>query len=424
MSNYDAIIVGARVGGAPLAMQLARAGHKVLLVDRAEFGSDTMSTHYVKRTGASRLQRWGIIPELEKIGTPQIRSMNYRMGGVHVEGRAPAHEGMDCDWTPRRYYLDKILVEAAIEAGVEAREKFTVKELLFENGRVVGIRGSDANGQEYVEKAKVVVGADGVNSMVAKAVDAETVVDAGIHTCGYYAYYSGMRDRDDATTLYMPEDERRFYITFPTNDDLDLVFLFWPTEMQRVVRSDIDKAFTECLKLAPHLEERVNRGTRETRYTGTPLFYNFFRRAHGPGWALIGDAALHRDPIGAQGITNALAHADLLSQELIQALAGKKDIDTALADYDKRQFKLLKLMFDYNVDLAMLKPLNDEDKAILAMAAENPMLAATMTGAFIGSTPFENAFPPERLKEFAESTERGKEIAAKAMKRMVEAAEA
>ncbi|BFM17368.1 NAD(P)/FAD-dependent oxidoreductase [Maricurvus nonylphenolicus] len=421
MSNYDAIIVGARVGGAPLAMLLARAGHKVLLVDRAEFGSDTMSTHFIKRTGASRLERWGLIPELEKIGTPAIREMNFYLGdNIHLKGEAPPHDGMGTDWTPRRFYLDKILVNAAIEAGAEAREKFTVKELLFEDGRVVGIRGTDATGKEYIDKAKVVVGADGVNSMVAKSVNAQMYIDAGIHTCGYYAYYSGMRDRDDAGELYMPEDERRFYITFPTNDNLDLVFLFWPTEMQKIVRSNTEKAFAECLKLVPKLEARVNSGQRETRFTGTPLFYNYFRRAHGPGWALVGDSALHRDPIGAQGITNAFAHADLLAEELIMALDGKKEIDHALADYDRRQFELLKMMFDYNVDLAMLKPMSAEDKAMMAALAADPEAAAMFFGVFIGSTPFQDAFPPEKLREFAESTEKGKQIAAQAMRKMEE----
>lgn len=409
MNNYDAIIVGARCGGAPLAMQLARAGHKVLLLDRMAFGSDIMSTHFLKRTGASHLARWGLLEELKAIGTPAIRELNFHIDDLHLSGSAPPHGEVDADYTPRRFYLDKILVDAAIAAGVEARDQFAVKELVFEDGRVTGIRGSARGGELVTEKARVVVGADGVRSMVADAVGADAYVDAGIHTCGHYAYYSGMRERDDAASLHILTDERRFYISFPTNDELDMVFLFWPTEMARAVRADTDAAFAESLKLVPSLEARVNGATRESRITGSHLLYNFFRRAHGPGWALVGDAALHRDPITAQGITNAFTHAAILAEELIAAFAGDKTVDRALAEYDRRQFDTLKPMFDYTVHLAMLQPLPDQIQGMLPIVAEDPMAISAFIGAFMGSVPLDQVFPPELLDRFAADVNRGKE---------------
>jgi 2-polyprenyl-6-methoxyphenol hydroxylase-like FAD-dependent oxidoreductase len=92
--RYDAIIVGARCGGAPLAMLLARQGHRVLLVDRSHFPSDTMSTHYVKRTGAAFLRDWGLLDEIERIGTPSIRRLTMRMGDVSLSGNAPEYRGI------------------------------------------------------------------------------------------------------------------------------------------------------------------------------------------------------------------------------------------------------------------------------------------------------------------------------------------
>jgi len=406
---YDAIIIGARCGGAPLAMLLARAGHKVLMVDRMAIGTDIMSTHFVKRTGASLLNEWGLLDQLRAAGTPEISDLNFHVDGTTLSGKAPGCNGVETDITPRRTVLDPILVAAAADAGAEIRDQFKVTSLVFEDDRVVGIKGVGGQGQEVTERAKIVVGADGVNSLVAKTVGAECYVDAGTHTCGHYAYYSGMRDRSDSANLHILTDQRRFYITFPTNDDLDMLFLFWPTEEAKGVRADLDDAFRDSLKLVPELESRVADGHRETRITGTHMFPNFFRRAHGPGWALVGDAALHRDPITAQGITNAFTHASILAEELCLAFEGDKHIDRAVADYDQRQFDRLKPMFDYTVHLAMLQPLPPLMQQMIPQIVDNPEAIGAFIGAFMGSVPLNAVFPPELLDQFANDVTRGQE---------------
>ncbi len=405
---YDVIVVGARCGGAPLAMLLAREGHKVLMVDRMAIGTDIMSTHYVKRSGASLLNRWGLLEQLRQAGTPGISELSFNIDETKLAGRAPGCDGVAEDFTPRRTVLDPILVQAAAEAGAEIRDQFTVSSLIFDEGRVAGIRGTGKNGIETAERAKVVVGADGIRSLVAKSVGAETIVDGGSHTCGYYAYYSGMRDKDNAASLSIRTQDRRFYITFPTNDDLDMVFLFWPAEEARSVRKDLEAAFGESLKLVPELEARVRQGKRETRITGSHLLPNFFRRAHGPGWALVGDAALHRDPITAQGITNAFTHAAILGEELSAGLKGDKPIGQALADYDRRQFEKLKPMFDYTVHLSMLQPLPVEVKQMLPLIEGNQEAIGAFIGSFLGSVPLDQVFPPHLLDRFAADVERGR----------------
>lgn len=401
MSNYDAIIVGARCGGAPLAMLLARAGHKVLLLDRTAFGSDIMSTHFLKRTGASRLNNWGLLDKVKAAGTPEITDLQFNINGAQLQGQAPPYDGVGADYTPRRFILDKILVDAAIEAGVEARDNFTVTELVFNGDRVVGIKGAAKGGSEVTEMAKVVVGADGPNSLVANAVKAPKYIDAGTYTCGYYGYFSGMRDRSDAAELHVLTDEKRFYISFPTNDDLDMVFLFWGADQARDVRKNLDTAFYDSLKLVPSLEARVQKGTLEGRFSGTHMLPNYFRRAHGPGWALVGDAALHRDPITAQGITNAFTHAEILGEELNKALGGEKDIDAALADYDARQLEVLKPMFDYTVHLSMFKPIPEQIEQMMPVIMNDPMATAGFLGAFMGSVPLDAVFPPELIEGYA-----------------------
>lgn len=400
MKQYDAIIIGARCGGAPLAMLLARAGHKVLLVDRMAIGSDIMSTHYVKRTGASLLNKWGLLDKVCEIGTPKIERQIFQIGDIKLEGQAPACDGIGFDVTPRRFYLDKILVEAAMEAGVEVRDKFTAKDLIWDDDRVVGIKGMH-EGKEVSERAKVVVGADGPRSMVANAVNAECYVDAGTQTCAHYGYYRGIRESDNTASLYVLNDERRFYITFPTNDDLDMVFLFWPTEEALNVRRDKEAAFNESLKLVPELEARVRSGEREGKLSGTHILPNFLRRAHGPGWALVGDAVIHRDPITAQGITNAFICADVLAAEMDLALRGEKQMDIALKDYDERQSQMLRAMFNYTVHLATLQPLPAEVAGMLPQVAQDDNAISAFIGAFLGSVPLEQVFPPQILSQFA-----------------------
>lgn len=396
---FDVIVVGARCAGAPLAMLLARGGHKVLLVDRSAFPSDRLSTHFLKRTGASYLRDWGLLDAVVDLGTPQIRRHSMHVGGVVLSGSAPAHRGVDADYTPRRLYLDQLLVDAAVEAGVEVRERFSVKGLIIEEGRVVGVRGSDRGGSSVEERARIVIGADGLHSLVARGVGARTYCDAGSLSGAFYAYYSGMRDRDDAAELHFL-DERRFVITFPTNDDLDLVFVFWPVDEIRRVRADLDAAFSDVLGLVPNLHERVNAGHRETRFAGMPACPNFFREAHGPGWALVGDAAHHRDPITAQGITSAFLQASILGEELNPALAGDGPLHLALGRYEHRQFEELKPMFDYTVDLARLVPHSDEQRDLLAGLASNPEAVNAFIGSFIGSVPIRDVFPQEMRDQF------------------------
>jgi len=404
--TYDAIVVGARCGGAPLAMLLARQAHRVLLVDRSQFPSDTMSTHYVKRTGAAFLRDWGLLDQIDRIGTPRIRRLTMRMGDVSLSGEAPEYRGIDCDYTPRRIYLDKILVDAARAAGAEVRERFIVRELVFEGGRVVGIRGLEHGSAPVEERSKVVVGADGVNSLVARNVGAQAYYDTGSLTCAHYAYFGGVRDRDDQASLYVLDEERRFIITFPTNDGLNVVFVFWPNEETRQVQANVDAEFHKVLDLVPDLAARVRSGQRESNYRGTNALPNFFREAHGPGWALIGDAALHRDPITAQGITNAFTHAHLLAEELGVAFNGDKPLHLALSTYDHRQFEQLKPMFDYTVQYAQLQPLGSASRAMLTAVAHDQNATNAFIGAFIGSVQLKDIFPAEIIEGFSQTVRR------------------
>ena len=126
---YDVIIVGARVAGSSTAMLLAGKGLRVLLVDRATFPSDTLSTHQVQLPGGARLRRWGLLDQVVASGAPAARKVRFDAGPVVLQGRYPAFEGVDAVYSPRRTVLDALLLEAARAAGAEVREQFIVEEL-------------------------------------------------------------------------------------------------------------------------------------------------------------------------------------------------------------------------------------------------------------------------------------------------------
>src|SRR5215470_12715266 len=184
---YDAIIVGARAAGSPTAMLLARKGHRVLLVDRASFPSDTLSTHYIHQPGVARLRRWGLLDRLIATGCPPSRSLAFDVGAFALTGAPPPSDGVTEGYAPRRTVLDSMLVEAAAEAGAEVRTGTPVDEILFENGAVTGIRSGN-----IVERARVVIGADGRNSFVARTVRAPEYDERPGLACAYYTYWAGV----------------------------------------------------------------------------------------------------------------------------------------------------------------------------------------------------------------------------------------
>ena len=184
--SYDAIVLGARCAGSPTAMLLARRGYRVLLVDRVTFPSDTISTHVVHPMAIAALSRWGLLERLTVTGMPPLDTYAFDFGPFTIEG-APGTKEFPVAYCPRRTVLDKLLLDAAEEAGAEVREGFVVNEVLVDDGRVIGIRGSGPSGQTVNEHARVVIGADGRNSIVAQTMRAERYNERPPLLAIYYA---------------------------------------------------------------------------------------------------------------------------------------------------------------------------------------------------------------------------------------------
>jgi flavin-dependent dehydrogenase len=168
---YDAIVIGARCAGAPTAMLLARAGHDLLLVDRARLPSDIPHGDFIHRHGPGRLARWGLLDRVLATGCPPITGLVVDLDDFPLVGRDLVVDGLPVALGPRRVALDRVLAEAAVEAGAELRTGFVVDDLVVEDGRVVGVEGR-ADGATVRERARWVVGADDRSSGVAKWVGA------------------------------------------------------------------------------------------------------------------------------------------------------------------------------------------------------------------------------------------------------------
>jgi flavin-dependent dehydrogenase len=390
--NYDVIIVGARCAGSPTAMLLARKGYRVLVVDRATFPSDTLSTHLIHAPGVAALRRWGLLDEVTATGCPPINSYSFDFGPFAIRGTPWPDDGHSTAYAPRRTVLDKILVDAAAAAGAEVRERFTVEDLVVEDGAVVGIRGHSNGGSRVVERARVVIGADGRNSRVAKAVRPEQYNEKPMLQWSYYTYWSGL-PVGGMETVIRPD---RGWGAFPTNDGLTLLVVGWPFAESTAYKTDVEANYLKTLDLAPEFAARVRGATREARFAGGSVA-NFFRKPFGPGWALVGDAGYDKDPITAQGISDAFRDAEMCSTSLDEAFTGVRTFDVAMSDYQQARDTKVLPIYDFTTQLATLEPPPPEMQQLLGAVHGNREAMDAFVSVVAGTVSPAEFFDPENI---------------------------
>lgn len=390
---YDVIVVGARVAGAPTAMLLARKGYRVLLLDRGRFPSDTLSTHYIHQPGMAYLKQWGLHDQVVASNCPPFRRMRFDLGPFALEGLAPPAGEAVFGYAPRRYILDTILVEAALRAGVELREQFTVTELLFDGERVTGIRGRAAGGPMVTERAPLVIGADGLRSFVARSVQAPIYEARPAQTCAYYSYWS---DLSLAGAELYPRPGQMIVLG-PTNHEQTSITVFWPRAAFPEVRADVEGHFMRALEGVPGLGERVRGGRRVEPFYGSGDLPFFFRKPYGPGWALVGDAGYHKDPITAQGITDAFRDAALLSAAIDAGLSDRQPLEAALADYEQQRNAAAMPLYEFTHQLAALQPPAPEMQQLFAALRHSPEQTDRFFGLIAGTVSIAEFFAPENL---------------------------
>ena len=390
---YDAIIVGARVAGSSTALLLARKGYRVLLVDRATFPSDTLSTHQIQLPGSAALKRWGLLDKVIATDPGKADQVHFDMDGLVITGQYPPLDGVTAVYSPRRYVLDTILVEEAKLAGAEVRQEFTVQELLWEDGRVVGIRGQAKTGGSLTERARIVIGADGRHSLVAKAVAAPSYNEHPTLTCGYYSYWTGVPLREGE--IY--RRDKRFIGLWPTNDHMTLIYVAWPAAEFSTFRVDLEGNFLATIDLVPALAERVRQGQRAERISGSGEMPNCYRKPFGPGWALVGDAGYLKDPISAFEISDAFRDAELLAVALDDGCTGRQPFEVALGQYEQKRNAASKPFYDMTIETAQMKPFALEQIELLQALTHNPVAASQFFGVLTGAVQPTEFFRPQNL---------------------------
>ncbi len=339
MSRVDVVVVGGRVAGASTALLLARAGLSVALVDRGRRGSDTLSTHALMRAGVLQLSRWGVLDALVAAGTPAVRrTVFHHADGEDLAVAIRPRAGVDALDAPRRHLLDRLLVEAAEDAGARVLHEATVTSLRRDaTGRVGGVGGRTAGGGRGAPAPDRTVGADGLRARGATEVGATTTWRGRTSSAVLYRYVE-----DPGADAY----EWTYGVgaaagVIPTNGGASCLFVSTtPARMRRLRRLGVERALAELLAAAgPAAVERAQ-GLRPLSgvrgWAGEP---GFVRRSWGPGWALVGDAGFFKDPITSHGITDALRDADLLATGVLAVHGGVPE-QAALGAYQRTRDRL------------------------------------------------------------------------------------
>jgi 2-polyprenyl-6-methoxyphenol hydroxylase-like FAD-dependent oxidoreductase len=315
-STYDAIIVGARCAGAATAMLLARAGMRTLVLERAGPGTDTISTHALMRTGALLLERWGLLDAVAAAGTTPVRKTTFFYDGRVVEIPIKPSPELDALVAPRRPLLDGLLQQAAETAGAEIRYGHTVAEIVrAADGRVAGVTVARPGGRIETHPAGIVIGADGRQSAVARAVGAAALWEGRHRSATLFAYWAGLAGRG-YEWHYRPGLAAGL---IPTDGGLTCVFVSVPPERLAQARAAGNEAAYRLLieACAPELAAALAAATQVGRVRGFLGQAGHLRQGHGPGWALVGDAGYFKDPITAHGITDAFRDAELLASAVV-----------------------------------------------------------------------------------------------------------
>ena len=363
--SYDVIVVGARCAGAATALLLARAGVRVLVLDKGAAGVDTLSTHALMRGGVMQLTRWGLLPAIVAAGTPAVRSTTFSYSAQDVTLAIEPKHGVDALYAPRRVLLDRLLAEAAMASGADVRYGARVDDVILDDqGRVRGVAVA-MNGSHQPMTADLVIGADGLYSTIARKVGASTTVQGRHAAAVLYSYWQGLPDTGGYYWKFGPGVSMG---SIPTNGDAHCVFASVPPpRFHDEAPGDTHTAYHRWICQAwPEFAERLRTATCVEPIRGFAGHPGFIRRSTGPGWALVGDAGYFKDPCTAHGITDALRDAELLARAVVQ------DTPAALTAYETMRDDLSRRLIDVTDEIASFTA-NDDHLQSLHRAFSSEM---------------------------------------------------
>jgi 2-polyprenyl-6-methoxyphenol hydroxylase-like FAD-dependent oxidoreductase len=356
--DFDIIIVGARIAGSILAVLLAQQGYRILLIDRARFPSDTLSTHFFRYPTFQAFDKLQILDRVYSIAPKLVNNFNYIDGHVFVEP-VESPDGPSHYLCVRRITLDDILVgRVRGEQTVTLLEGTRVNDLLVEDGRVAGVRFSKGDRSEEAS-ARVVIGADGIHSLVARKVEPLVERSEPVRRAMYYSYYANLEPQSGPAAEFHYRGNHLTYV-FPTDKNLTLLAVSVPIEEFEEFRLRPEQRIADEFSSLPELSERFRRAERVAQVKGTGTIPGYQRLPYGPGWALVGDAGQIMDPWSGQGMDHASTHATYLADALGTWLSGKKSWDEAMQDYNRRRHEFSDKSFQRTCTYARdFRPMTD-----------------------------------------------------------------
>ncbi len=324
---YDVIVVGAGTAGCCLAMLLARRAHRVLLLERSGTAGDSPLTHNLGPAAVRLLMRWGLLEQLVGTGSPPVDRTTVWAGGEQFELLNPPD--VPVTYSPRSGALASLTSAAAIAAGAAFRPSFTVKDVVWEDGAVAGVVGHGPEGHSVCERGRVVVGADGRSSLVARVVQAETYDEHPGANCCYHSYWRG--DAGQGPEIFLAE--RRAVAVYPTDGALTWVVAARPVTDWADFKRAPERMYREQMRMFPELARRLRGATRESRFRGTGELGTSLRQPWGQGWVLVGDAGHPRDGTLCLGTSDLCIETEMLAGALDEALSGRRPLGESLVAY-------------------------------------------------------------------------------------------
>jgi flavin-dependent dehydrogenase len=338
--RFDVVVVGARCAGSATAAMLAKADRRVLVIDRAGFPSDTLSTHAMFPAGLAEFKRigaWERVRDRIKPARLDHVQIDIECGGVTARETWEPVMGIDFGASIPRDQLDVHLVENARDQGAEVRERCSLESVLWEHGRVVGITYRDADKRVHEIHADLVVGADGRRSPVAAQVGAWEPFRVSRNGRGLVFRY--MDDPKvgswESRTMWQWRDGDSFAFAFPNPKDRIICLFMGDASEVAEARSDPDGYWARKLAQHPAAAERLAGATNLSKLRSTDDVQAFWRASSGPGWVLAGDASHFKDPVTGQGMGDALRMGRSLGEAVAPLIGRPAELDRATRRWER-----------------------------------------------------------------------------------------
>lgn len=375
--TYDLAIIGARIAGASLAILAARAGLRVIAVDKSTFPSNKVPCTHTTPAGAIRvLQRLGVYDDFIKAGACPIERLDFitshgRMMGEIRENGKPTHA-----LQLRRYVMDRILVEHARKAGAEVRENFLVRELIREGERIVGFRGENGFGSVEEIRARLVVAADGRRSLFGH--ESPFVKNWPCNRFYYYQYFEPRGTIDPVILCW--DDDPDIVCIAPIGEGLWLGMVAPHASKFDEFVVDLQENFNKWLCSKEEIRELVANSKPISRIWGRGNLINTYRDPVANGLVLLGDSGLDIDPLAAQGIAWAFISAEILADVLAKCFKSGDLSPAALAEFRAQRDARLLEYFKHFTTVSLTRKRSEREQEFMSSLVKNPDLASDLVG--------------------------------------------